>query len=379
MLIDSNLANSNQLAQAALPGDKVIFYNGSTESANQVLTEVVNWAKSNGEQIEDLAILSHGVGGAFELGNQWITATSLSQTSTAWQQLSSVLAAGANIEVFGCDVAEPGSTGQALIDQLATLTGAQVYASTDVTGVGGDWTLEAASVGAIPADLVAPDVPLDTAALANYDGTLGTIAVDDTSSASTASGGASSLTFSQTVNSGSDSILIVEVAVKGGSATDPVTSVTYDGQSLTLLGSANTANSMSADIWYLLNPTVGTANVNVTLNGSNHFVASATDYFGVNQTTPFGTLETATGTSSSSPSVTLASAAGQLVVDSLVAQGDAQTITPSASGQTQLWSQATGTAAGDALGGGSYQSGAASVTMSWAEGTNQSWASPQCR
>lgn len=143
--------------------------------------------------------------------------------------------------------------------------------------------------------------------------------------------------------------MIVDVAVKTGNATDPVTSVTYGGQSLTLIGSAVTPNSMSADIWYLLNPAVGTANVVVTLNGSNHFVAGATDYFGVNQTTPLGTLATATGTNSAMPSVNVASAAGEFVVDSLIAQGDAQAVTPSGPGQTETWTQTTGSSAGDAL------------------------------
>ena len=187
-------------------------------------------------------------------------------------------------------------------------------------------------------------------------------------------GGASSLAFAHTVNSGSNAILIVDVAVKTGNATDPVTSVTYGGQSLTLIGSAVTPNSMSADIWYLLNPAVGTANVVVTLNGSNHFVAGATDYFGVNQTTPLGTLATATGTNSAMPSVNVASAAGEFVVDSLIAQGDAQAVTPSGPGQTETWTQTTGSSAGDALGAASYQPGAATVTMSWTETTDQAWA-----
>ena len=136
---------------------------------------------------------------------------------------------------------------------------------------------------------------MNTALLANYGGVLGTIAVDTTSSAATPSGGASSLTFSHTVNSGSDSILIVEVADRHGGAGDPVASVTYGGQSLTLIGSADLPNTESAEIWYLLAPTVGTANVVVTLTGSCHFVAGATDYFGVNQTTPLGTLVTGDG------------------------------------------------------------------------------------
>ncbi len=77
---------------------------------------VVAWAEATGTAFEDLAILSHGVGGAFELGNQWITATSLPETAPAWQDLSRVLAVGANIELFGCNVAAPGSDGQNLLE-----------------------------------------------------------------------------------------------------------------------------------------------------------------------------------------------------------------------------------------------------------------------
>jgi hypothetical protein len=373
VLIDSTLANSNQLAQAALAGDKVILYDGAHQSASQVLSEVVTWAQSSGERIGELAILSHGVGGTFELGNQWITTTSLSETSAAWQQLGSVLAERADIELFGCGVAVPGSSGQALIDQLSTLTGAQVYASTNVTGQGGDWTLEAASAGANPL-LSASDVPLDSAALLNYDGTLATIAIDTTSSAATASGGSSNLTFAHTVNSVGDPILIVDIAVAHGGGSDPVTSVTYGGQSLTLAASANTPNTQSADIWYLLGPTVGTANVTINLSSSSNVVASATDYFGVNQATPFGLSATATGTAGSSPSVTVVSLLGQVVVDSLAVQGNSLSIAPSASGETQLWSQATGTTASDVLGGGSSAPGGLLTTMSWTETANHNWA-----
>ncbi len=361
------------------PNSKVFVYNSHTDTAAEVLQRVVAWADATGSRIEDLAILSHGVGGAFELGNQWITATSLSATAPAWQNLGSVLAVGANIEIFGCNVAVPGSEGQTLLNALSSVTHAAIFASTDTTGAGGNWILEAASAGANPSSLTASAVPLNTSALAIYSGVLATIAVDTTSSAATASGGASSLTFSHTVNSGSNSILVVEVASSHGGASDPVSSVTYGSQTLTLAGSASLPNSETTDIWYLLAPTVGTANVVVTLTGSCHFVAGATDYFGVSQTTPWGTLVTATGSASSTPSVSVASAAGQLVIDSIVDQGDAGSITPSGTGQTQLWNQATGTAAGDALGGGSYQAGASSVTMSWTEGTAHNWRSPRWR
>ncbi len=374
VLIDSQLTDSAQLIADVAPGSKVFVYNSQNDTAAEVLQRVVRWADATGSRIKDLAILSHGVGGAFELGNQWITDTSLSATAPAWQGLTSVLAAGANIELFGCNVAAPGSDGQNLLNSLASLTNAAVFASTDTTGAGGNWRLEAASAGANPAALGNSAVPLNMALLANYDGVLGTIAVDTTSSATTGSVAASTLTFSHTVNDGANGILIVEIASQHGSPADPVASVTYGGQSLSQVGAANLfGNDETADIWYLLAPTVGTANIVVNVVSSCHFVAGATDYFGVNQTAPFGALVTTTG-NSSTPSVAVTSAAGQLVVDSLVTAGQAISIVPTGPGQTQLWSQETGTAASDALGGASYQAGAASVTMSWSQSASESWA-----
>ena len=175
-----------------------------------MLQRVIAWADATGSKIQDLAVLSHGVGGALELGDQWITATSLAETVPAWQDLSHVLAAGAKIEIFGCNVAAPGSDGQDLLNALASVTHAAVFASTDITGGGGNWQLEAASAGAGPSALPDSAVPLNTTLLSSYSGVLGTIAVDTTSTAATASGGAASLTFDQTVNSGSNRILVVE-------------------------------------------------------------------------------------------------------------------------------------------------------------------------
>ncbi len=371
VLIDSQLADVGQLEAAVAPGSKIFVYDSQHDTAADVLHHVVAWADATGSRIDDLAILSHGVGGAFELGNQWITATSLASTAPAWQELGGVLATGANIELFGCDVAAPGSAGQELLDGLASITHAAVFASSDVTGAGGNWTLEAASTGASATTLSTSSVPLNVGLLANYSGVLATIAIDTTSSANSAIG--NSLTFSHTVNSGSNRILIVEVGIRQGGANETVASITYGGQALTLAGTAELNTQADAEIWYLLAPAVGTANVVVTLNGGHPFVAGATDYFGVDQSTPLGTLAAATG-SNSTPSVNVSSAPGQLVVDMVVAQGDSNSIAVSGSGQVQLWNQNTGSSGGDARGGDSYQNGASSVTMSWSEGNTQSWA-----
>ena len=193
VLIDSQLADSGQLIADVAPGSKIFVYNSQTDSANQVLQRVVAWADAAGSQIQDLAILSHGVGGAFELGNQWISATTLPQTVADWQRLSSVLSPGAAIEIFGCDVAAPGSHGQSLLNALAAATRAAVFALTDTTGAGGNWQLEAASAGASPAALALSAVPLNTSLLAAYPAVLGGTTITVTTSADTLDGDSSSI------------------------------------------------------------------------------------------------------------------------------------------------------------------------------------------
>ncbi len=69
------------------------------------------------------------------------------------QSWSSALSNDADILLFGCDIAS-GEPGNNFIHQIASLTGADVAASTNLTGnnaLGGDWVLEDRT-GAIEAD-----------------------------------------------------------------------------------------------------------------------------------------------------------------------------------------------------------------------------------
>ena len=92
------------------------------------------------------------------------------------------------------------------------------------------------------------------------------VQIDATSS--TSSSAVSSLTWSHTVANQSDRILIVVVGAEqqsGGGAIEPST-VTYGGQTLTkvVTNAAGTSIYGNASLWYVLAPTVGTANVVVT-------------------------------------------------------------------------------------------------------------------
>ena len=194
------------------------------------------------------------------------------------------------------------------------------------------------------------------------------ISVDNTGQSAATVGFLSSVTISSVaVGSGENRLLVVGVSYHEWSANNPVVnSVTFGGTNLTQLQKL-VAGQTIVEIWYLKAPANTTADVVVTMSAATYLIAGATSWFGVDQTTTFGTVATANG-SSTSPSVAVTSAVDELVHDTLAVNG-APTITVGA-GQTQRWNLASGT---NKSGAGSTEAGAASVTMSWTLGTSATW------
>ena len=331
--------------------------------------EQITQALAEHHDLDAIHILSHGVDGALELGGSWLNAFSLDAYASEISQWNSSLAPNADILIYGCNVAAD-AQGQELINRLAEISGADVAASQDATGnaaLGGNWNLEYAT-GSIEAGIV-------ISSQTQHDwNSVFAIGIDNNTSAATAGAGASSLTWSHVVSSGSNRILVVEVAVHQSGANETVTSVSYGGQALTLIGRVQDTNKEEAELWSLIAPNVGTANVVVNVSGATTFATGATDYIGIDQSTPLGTFASASG-KSATPTVTVTSAAGELVIDTVSVQGDMYPIAPTGSGQTQLWNTYSGShSGGDAVGGGSWQNGSASVTMSWSVNKSNNWA-----
>src|SRR5436190_3472693 len=311
----------------------------------------IDAALAGREDIAALHIVSHGDDGRLLLGNGVLDAAALEARAGELSAWRGALTADADILLYGCNTGA-GAGGLALVQTLASLTGADVAASDDATGYaarGGDWQLEVRT-GPIDTGVV-----FGTAFQQSWQGTL-PITTGTTTDSGTA--GATSLTWSHTVASGTDRLLVVSGAASSGTG---VTSVTYGCQALTLLDSATSGGGGAAksQLWYLVAPAQGTANVVVNVNQSASFGASATTFFGVDQTQPFGTTATAIGVGTTISGATVTSAAGELVVDSVVILN--RSPLASGAGQTQLFGLG---GAGGAL-ASSTEPGAASVTMSW--------------
>lgn len=191
-------------------------------------------------------------------------------------------------------------------------------------------------------------------------------AVDSVSSFS--NNGAGPFTWAHTC-SGTDRLL--RVTTSHFDSSDTVTSVTYNGVALTAVPSGSTNNGQYyITAYYLIAPDAGTYDIVVTVSGSVFdFGAGAISYTDAHQTTPLGTAVTATGTSTT-PSVTVSSAADELVDDGLVIiHGGTLSV---GAGQTQRWNAIA--SGGFIKYAGSTEGGAASTTMSWSNSSSQTWA-----
>ncbi len=317
----------------------------------------ITQALAGRSEIDALHIFSHGVDGGIQVGATWINDFSIQWQSDIVASWSLALSANADLLLYGCNIAST-TDGQSFLKELAILTGADVAASSDETGhatLGGDWNLEY-STGSIDAETA-----VDADGMDDWNDLLAITA--NGTATSTQSASANSLSWSHTVASGSDRVLYVTLAIDGLGA--GVNSVTYGGVNLTQVG--RTSGNHAVEIWRLVNPSVGTANVIVSLGGTTAVKGGAVTYNGVDQATPNGTYASATGTGTTA-TVNVSSATGKLVLDITNWDNNPTGYTIGAN-QSSVWSL-TNT---DHRGVTTTENGAATVTMSSTVSASNQW------
>jgi hypothetical protein len=188
------------------------------------------------------------------------------------------------------------------------------------------------------------------------------VTIDASSSGSAT---ATSVTFSHTVSSGSNRLLIVQAAANTD-VTGSITGATYGGTAMTQIATFD-GNRILA--WYMVAPPVGTANVVVSQDVSREIGAFSTSLFGVDQTTPVTGAVSAYASQADS-GVTVTSAANNLVF----AQGwdSAGRSTWTATGAQTTSTTLTVASLQTTVKG--VASGASSVVMTW---TGDTWNLPR--
>ncbi|MGI9518417.1 MAG: Ig-like domain-containing protein, partial [Pirellulaceae bacterium] len=146
IVIDSNVDNADQLLSAILEsrGDR-LFEVHMLSTDQPGIDQISALLEGSDHPYDAVHVISHGNVGGLQLGNDWVNADTLSAYAGQISGWANSLTADADLMFYGCNLGAS-SAGQEFIEMMSALSGADVAASTDVTGhesLGGDWSLEA--------------------------------------------------------------------------------------------------------------------------------------------------------------------------------------------------------------------------------------------
>jgi uncharacterized repeat protein (TIGR01451 family) len=165
LFVDPRVSGWQELANSVSASTKVVVIDPTLDGITQVTQTL-----STLHGIKEVDFLTYGQSGQIELGSSMVTDASLMANATSVAAWRNSLTDTAQIQFWGCDVGA-GTAGAAFVNDLHTLTGVGIAASTDATGaaaLGGDWNLER-TVGT-----VTPFQPFSVAAEASYNSVLDT-------------------------------------------------------------------------------------------------------------------------------------------------------------------------------------------------------------
>ena len=134
VLIDSALLAS--IPQEELAGSLVVSVDAGRDAVAQISTALAGLSN-----VDVVRVISHGSDGSLWFGDQRIDAATLAARADEVAGWRRSLAADGDILLYGCSVAST-DLGRDFVRELAGLTEADVAASSNVTGAGGDETLE---------------------------------------------------------------------------------------------------------------------------------------------------------------------------------------------------------------------------------------------
>ncbi|MCP3870586.1 MAG: DUF4347 domain-containing protein, partial [Gammaproteobacteria bacterium] len=168
VFVDSRTPDHEGLVSGIVSDDPergfLVYLLDTEQDGVQQITDILR----QHDDVSAIHLISHGSRGSLELGSTVLSDRNIGDYSAPLESWREHLAEGADLLIYGCDVAEA-ADGQSFIGRLAGLTGADVAASDDRTGQvvqGGDWNLEYRT-GAIQAEIA-----VDSQTQLNYRGTL---------------------------------------------------------------------------------------------------------------------------------------------------------------------------------------------------------------
>ncbi|WP_085707133.1 Ig-like domain-containing protein [Pseudomonas sp. B35(2017)] len=139
VFVDSRVKDADSLLQGIAPGTQVVKLDAGKDGLQQIADYL-----DQHHGVSSVQIIAHGNAGDLWLGNSYLSADNVAQRSAVLAEIGKDMNVGGDILIYGCYTAE-GDRGLSFVDSLAQLTGRDVAASNNRTGVGGDWNLEIAT------------------------------------------------------------------------------------------------------------------------------------------------------------------------------------------------------------------------------------------
>jgi hypothetical protein len=139
VFVNSNVTDYQTLVAGLPQGTQVVIL----DSTKDGLAQIEQYLQQH-QGVSAIHLVSHGATGEFQVGSTWINEADFSTYSAEFAQIGSAMKAGGDFLIYGCDVAG-NADGKALVQQISSISGLNVAASTDATGattLGGDWVLE---------------------------------------------------------------------------------------------------------------------------------------------------------------------------------------------------------------------------------------------
>ena len=111
------------------------------DPADDAMDQINEFLDEQDTKYSSVHVITHGNAGYFLLNGEVVTAEKVAQDPASWAAIGEHLTEDADIMLYSCNLTG-NMEGQALAAQIANLTGADVAASSNITGDGGDWQFE---------------------------------------------------------------------------------------------------------------------------------------------------------------------------------------------------------------------------------------------
>uniref|UniRef100_UPI0035D42BB3 Ig-like domain-containing protein n=1 Tax=Pseudomonas chlororaphis TaxID=587753 RepID=UPI0035D42BB3 len=245
VFVDSRVKDADSLLKGVAPGTQVVKLDAGKDGLQQIADYL-----DQHQGVSSVQIIAHGNAGDLWLGNSYLSADNVAQRSAILAEIGKDMNVGGDILIYGCYTAE-GDRGLSFVDSLAQLTGRDVAASNNRTGVGGDWDLEIATGNIESANM------LSTRAMSEYQWGLATWTATNNANtgvgslraalASAQNGDIVTFSSGMTVQLTSELLINKNITVDGDLNNDGVADVTLDGQYRTRVVEITSGSTVTLD------------------------------------------------------------------------------------------------------------------------------------